>query len=255
MKIHFVKKTRTSLLFILLAIAMFACPLRCLISMEIRHPLLKDSIKAVLFDHDDTLVATIQAKWAQHKYIAKTFYNKHLTDEEIRIHWGKPLTVLITHLYETENVAMAMSYNIAARQDFPKSLFDDSIETISSFRKAGVKVGFVTATTRSSLENDFRTLHISENLFDYIQTEEDTKYHKPDFRVFEPTIEWLAEQGIKPCEVVYVGDSLKDMEAAVGAEFHFIGVCTGLITPEEFEKHNVGAIKRLAELIPWAENY
>lgn len=253
MKTEFAKRTGFSLSFILLAISIFACPLRYLIAMEIKQPLINDSIKVVLFDHDDTIVATIQAKWAQHKYIAKTFYDKDLSDDEIRVHWGKPLTVLIRLLYETENIDMAMSYNIATRKDFPKSLFDDSIKTLTSFRKAGLKVGLVTATTLSSLENDFKTLNISKHLFDYIQTEDDTNYHKPDSRVFQPTIEWLAEQGIKPSEVAYVGDSLKDMAAAVGAGFHFIGVCTGLITLEEFEQQKAAAVKRLAELLPLAE--
>ncbi len=52
-------------------------------------------IKAILFDHDDTLVQTIKSKWAQHKYIAKTFYHKNLKDEELRLHWGKPFTELV----------------------------------------------------------------------------------------------------------------------------------------------------------------
>lgn len=38
----------------------------------------KDNIKAVFFDHDDTLVGTIEAKWAHHKYVARTWYGKEL---------------------------------------------------------------------------------------------------------------------------------------------------------------------------------
>lgn len=72
-------------------------------------------IKGILFDHDDTLVGTIQAKWAQHKFLAKTFYRKTLTDNELHLHWGKPLTSLIRHLYETDDVDTAMSHNIATR--------------------------------------------------------------------------------------------------------------------------------------------
>ena len=44
-----------------------------------------DKIKAVLFDHDDTLVDTIGTKWAQHKFIADKYYAKQLTDEEIKL--------------------------------------------------------------------------------------------------------------------------------------------------------------------------
>ena len=50
--------------------------------------------KAIFFDHDDTLVGTYIAKSAQHKYVAKKWYNIELTDEKIRKHWGMPLNEL-----------------------------------------------------------------------------------------------------------------------------------------------------------------
>ncbi len=45
-------------------------------------------IKAVLFDHDDTLVAT----------------------DERREHWGKPLEQLVGLLYDTADIEQAMAY-------------------------------------------------------------------------------------------------------------------------------------------------
>ena len=39
-----------------------------------RH--IDEKIKAVFFDHDDTLVGTIGTKWAQHKHVAKLYYGK-----------------------------------------------------------------------------------------------------------------------------------------------------------------------------------
>ncbi|MGB7978250.1 MAG: HAD-IA family hydrolase [Chlamydiales bacterium] len=208
----------------------------------------KPVVKAIIFDHDDTLVGTIGAKWSQHKYIAKTFYQKTLLDEEIRLHWGKPLTVLIKSLYETDNIDMAMSYNLATRSQFPKLLFKDTISTLKKIRKMGKKMGLVTATTTSSLDNDFKTLNISKKLFDYIQTEDDTSFHKPDKRVFAPALQWIASEQITPKEVIYVGDSLNDMEAAIGAGFQFIGVSTGLVSVEEFAQRNVKALKKLSDL-------
>jgi phosphoglycolate phosphatase-like HAD superfamily hydrolase len=208
----------------------------------------KMPIKAILFDHDDTLVSTIKAKWAQHKFIAKTFYDKDLHDEEIRLHWGKPFTVLIKLLYETDNIDMAMSYNICTRTEFPKVLFKDTIKTLTALREAGMKIGLVTATTSSSLGNDFTTLKIPKKLFDYIQTEDDTIYHKPDSRVFEPTLKWLTQQNIRANEVIYVGDCLKDMQSALGAGFQFLGVQTGLTSLEEFKQQGVHGVERLKEV-------
>lgn len=205
-------------------------------------------IKAILFDHDDTLVASIKSKWAQHKFIAKTFYDKTLTDADIRRHWGKPFTVLLKLLYETDNIDMAMSYNICTRKDYPKALFEDTLATITGLRNAKIKTGIVTSTTNSSLDNDFKTLGISRQLFDYIQTEDETIFHKPDSRVFEPTLKWLAQQKIKPSEALYIGDSLTDMNAVAGVGIQFLGITRGLTTQKEFEKHGGRAIKKLADL-------
>ena len=213
------------------------------------------SIKMILFDHDDTLVGTLKAKWAQHKYIAQMFYGKKLKNEELRLHWGKPLTLLLKLLYETDHIDIAMSYNIATRSKFPKTLFKDTISTLSALHSLGKKLGLVTATTRSSLEYDLKTLGIPSELFDYMQTEDDTVFHKPDSRVFDPALLWTAKQGIQSHEVLYVGDLLNDMVAARGAGIGFIGVGTGTISVEEFRKHQAEGINQLSDLIELFRSY
>lgn len=210
---------------------------------------ISSSTKVVLFDHDDTLVRTIKVKWAQHKYIAQTFYDKKLSNEELRLHWGKPLTLLMTLLYDTDNIDMAMSYNIATRDKFPKLLFKNTIKTLKAIRESGKKVGLVTSTTRSSLKHDFLTLNIPAELFDYVQTEEDTLFHKPNPGVFDPVLKWIEQEEIQPHEVLYIGDHLYDMVAAQKAGFGFIGVGTGLISVQEFKQHSVDAVSELIHLL------
>ncbi|HSW89009.1 MAG TPA: HAD-IA family hydrolase [Candidatus Saccharimonadales bacterium] len=210
---------------------------------------IEDTIKVVLFDHDDTLVRTIEAKWAEHKHIAKKYYGKDLTDDELHKHWGKPLSTMIGLLYGTDDLIQAMDYVKITQNDFPKKLHDDTLATLKHLKKASRKIGVITATTRHSFENDLKTLHIPENLFDYTQTEDDTSFHKPDPRVFKPVLLWLKQEGIKPSEVVYVGDGLHDMKAALGAGFEFIGVSTGLVTQSTFKKNGATAILKLSDLI------
>ncbi|MDP1607865.1 MAG: HAD-IA family hydrolase [Chlamydiales bacterium] len=204
--------------------------------------------KAICFDHNDTLVEAVKAEWAQHKYIARKFYGKKLTDVELRFHWGKPFTSLLTFLYETTHIDMAMSYNIATKNRFPKTIFRDTLATLKFFRKEKKKIGLVTATSLHGLRCDFQQCGIPENYFDYIQTEDDTVFHKPDPRVFEPTLKWLAENHIEPFEVVYVGDHLKDAEAAITAGFQFVGVTTGITPAEEFSKRGIPCVPQLSDL-------
>lgn len=206
-------------------------------------------IKVVLFDHDDTLVGTIESKWAQHKHIARTFYGKELSDEEIKQHWGKPFSALLGLLYGTDDIDTAMKHNKATHKDYPKTLRDDTLATLEALRASGRKTGIITATADFSLHHDLKSLGIPERLFDYIQTEEKTAYHKPDHRVFEPALNWLEKNAVKPAETLYVGDGLHDMKAALGAGFEFIGITTGLTTSEEFAASDSRVIARLRELV------
>ena len=210
---------------------------------------MKGAFKAVFFDHDDTLVATKEAKFAQHKHVAKVFYGKELLDKDILPHWGKPLTELVCLLYDTDDVEEALAKNRLCRDDFPKILFNGTIPTLEALHAQGKLLGVITATTRNSFEHDLETLQIPKKLLNYIQTAEDTQYHKPDARVFEPALRWLAKRQIEANEVLYVADGLHDMEAALGAGFRFLGVETGLVTHTQFLKHKVISIPNIAYLV------
>jgi len=208
-----------------------------------------DIIKVVLFDHDDTLVDTIGTKWAQHKYVAKLYYDKELTDAEITEHWGKPLPELVGLLYGTDDVEQAIKHNTAHHQEFEKVLFKATVPTLKHLKDAGKLVGIVTATTRFSFEHDLKLHGISPELLDYRQSGDDTLFHKPDKRVFEPATKWLDAKGILPEETLYIGDGLHDMKAALGAGFNFLGVETGLVTARQFATAGAKSIPSIAHLL------
>ncbi|HRN96532.1 MAG TPA: HAD hydrolase-like protein [Candidatus Levybacteria bacterium] len=209
---------------------------------------MSETIRAVLFDHDDTLVGTKESKWAHHKHVANQFYGKDLSDEDILPHWGKPLPELVGLLYGTDDIEQALINNTSCHEQFPKILFDGTIPTLKDIKFQGKLTGLVTATTRFSLDHDLLVHGISKDLLDYIQTAEDTQFHKPDSRVFEPTIIWLSTQDIQVEQVLYVADGLHDMKAALGAGLQFLGVETGLTTRDQFLEHGVESIISIAEL-------
>ncbi len=210
--------------------------------------ILDPSIKVVLFDHDDTLVGTIGPKWQQHKYVAKTHYGIDLTDDEIKKHWGKPFMEMICLLYGTNDAEQALAHNTASHENYPKELFTATIPTLKRIKNTGRLVGVITATIRFSFEHDLDLHKVPRGLLDYTQTADDTQYHKPDPRVFEPALAWLKNQNIKPKAVLYVGDGLHDMHAAVGAGFNFTGVETGLVDTTSFADANVRSIPHIGEL-------
>jgi phosphoglycolate phosphatase-like HAD superfamily hydrolase len=164
-------------------------------------------------------------------------------------HWGKPLSELFRLLYETDDVDTAMAHTLTHHQEYPKLLLPHTIPTIKHLRAAGKLIGIITATSRTSFEHDVTSLGIPKDCIDYVQTAEDTPFHKPDPRVFEPAIAWLKAQNITPDEVMYVGDGLQDMKAAIGAGFSFLGVETGLITADQFTAAEAKSIPDIGQLM------
>lgn len=209
---------------------------------------ISENIKVVLFDHDDTLVGTIGTKWDQHKHVARTYYGKELIDAEIAEHWGKPLEELICLLYGTDDAEQAMANNKAHHKEFPKELFEATIPTLRHLKDAGLLLGIITATSRFSFEHDLDFHQIPRELLDYTQTADDSNFHKPDKRVFEPAILWLSGIGISRSEVLYIGDGLHDMKAATGAGFSFLGVETGLVSADQFKEAEALSIPSVEHL-------
>lgn len=215
---------------------------------------IKKNIAVVLFDHDDTLVGTIDAKWAHHKYTAQTYYDKDLTDDELRLHWGKPLHELVCLLYGTTDTEKALTHNAAHHENYPKKLFVDSVPTLQRLKAAGKRVGIITATSRFSFEHDLVLHKVPRKLLDYTQTADDTEFHKPNPLVFSPVHQWLKTIQVKPKEVMYIGDGLHDMKAALGAGFNFLGVETGLVTAQQFREAGAKSVKSIAHVLPQVNN-
>ncbi len=196
--------------------------------------------KAVVFDFDDTLVESREKKWAHHKYVAKKFYNRDITDDDIRVHWGKPLAMLLTDLYQSgdtiENMHKAL---IDTKADFEKNPYEGSKLVIEQLLDFGIEVGVVSATFKVHLIDDFARLGFPYEKFAIIQGSDEVEFHKPDPKVFLKVFEKMSEKGIQKSEIVYVGDSIDDCKAALGAGINFIGLTTGLYSEEDFR--NLGA--------------
>lgn len=206
--------------------------------------------QAVIFDLDDTLVRTIEAKWAHHKAVAQQFYGIDLTDDDIRTHWGKPFDQLIRILYRDADSLEAMrTANRSLEDTFPKPIYAGAREVVEDLLTFGLRIGVVTSTNRAFVISDLTRLAFPISQFLFVQAADETHHHKPDPRVFDPALAILRRNGISPSETVYVGDSLLDFEAATGAGIDFIAVTTGLADRTVFEA--VGArmiIEKITEL-------
>ena len=207
--------------------------------------------KVFLFDWDDTLVQTWEAKFAHHTEVAKTFYGIDLTEETLLNNWGKPFEEMICKLYQTTDLATAKQMCQRLAHKYPKVLMPETVGVLESLRRQNKKVGLITATTKQNHLYDLNHLEVPSSLFDYIQTSSDTEIHKPDPLVFDPALAWIdsLNEGIGMDKIVYVGDLFTDMEAAQRAGIPFVGVCTGIISAEQFAKRGATAIPSIAHLL------
>src|SRR3989344_1846309 len=193
--------------------------------------------KAVIFDFDDTLVESRELKWAQHKVVAKKFYNIDLSDEDLKKHWGKPLSELVRILYkDSDTVENMREVLFSTRQDFMKTVYPEAPTVVSKILDSGIEIGVLSAATNYFIVDDLTRMGFPVERFISVQGDEDTLKHKPHGDVFIPMFDKLATKGIDKKYIVYVGDSLDDLEASLSAGIDFIAITTGLYSREEFLK-------------------
>ena len=207
--------------------------------------------KAGIFDFDDTLVETRLIKWAHHKAVAKKFYNIDLQEETLFKHWGKPFPILLQELYQNSDTLENMiKANTSVRSDFRKKVYPGSVNAVTKLLDNGIKIGLLSAAASQFIIEDLKKLNFPLDRFSVIQGPNDTSVHKPDPQVFSPLLDKFGKEGMKKEEIVYVGDSLMDLQAAHGAGIDFIAVTTGLYSEADFKKHGAKVIlKDIREIV------
>lgn len=196
-------------------------------------------IKFILFDVDDTLIHFKEAGVKVYQKIASDLnlpvYPKNKIAKLFGLPWNK--------------VAKTLWPDIDLKTF--KKLHDQEIIKIKNKPIAGVKkllnnlkrkkilLGIVTTKIKPELIAALKSAGIDLKLFDYLQTMENTKHHKPDGRVFLPLLKFVRKKKIKNSEVLFIGDSIYDALAAKNAKIPFIAVTTGSTTKKEFKKIGV----------------
>lgn len=206
--------------------------------------------KAIIFDFDETLAQAYTVKWAQHQEAARRFYGVNLTINTIKKYWGMPFEKMIDLFYEHKDSVDNMVKNYFSLNDsYPKKPYKDTNEVLNLLHSKGFFLGLVTSMTKESVIKDMKESNTPYDKFDLIQGSLDTEYHKPDPRVFDNLITILLKSNIKKEEALYVGDDIRDMQAAHGAGLSFATVPNGLTTREEFKKHKAVILNSLSDLI------
>jgi HAD superfamily hydrolase (TIGR01549 family) len=188
--------------------------------------------QAVIFDCDDTIIATAKTRWAVLIKTAAKF-GKRLDENTIRAAWGRPFNEMIASIVPSVNFDEFIgSYRTAITSTNPEAT-RGAIRLVSQLRERGVAMDIVTSSSRDLIVQDLDKLDLTQyfsNILGYLETE----YHKPDPRVLSTPIQSLEQRGFHRSEIIYIGDSVRDFKAARGSELGFIAVLSGLDGEQHF---------------------
>jgi HAD superfamily hydrolase (TIGR01549 family) len=132
------------------------------------------------------------------------------------------------------DVARVIAHYEAANDEFPIEPYPETLRVLRRLRER-VAIGIVTSAGRALAARQLERIGLHPGELSVFQAADDTPLHKPDPRVFDPALDVLAAQNVPRDAVLYVGDSLRDFQAARGAGLDFCGVLRGTTTAEEFD--------------------
>ncbi len=208
-----------------------------------------NDIKAILFDFDDTLMQTKKIKVKAIKTLGLRYYNFDIPDELIDQHWGTPFSSFYENVFTSvdDDLDRILARREMINEEFRNQPYDDA-KSVLTYLTSKYMVGIVTASSQKAVNSELAGVDLPIQQLHFIQTAEDTFYHKPDPRVFDPSIEKLSPKGIRRNEILYVGDSFQDYMAAIDAGLSFIGIANNTTPESAFKKRKIRFIKRLSDL-------
>ena len=223
-------------------------------SEKLNRLLIPAAIEAVVLDWDDTVVGSIEAKLRQHVFVAKKHFGIILNTDEMKNDWGRPLHQLIEKWYQVPpgddaHYQLVLNTVLSYSSQFLKQPLPGALEVLHAFKSEGYPLGVVTGSPRNDVYHDFSVTGIPLEHFDYFLTSDDSTFHKPDPRVFDPTNRWLESISVQPQNVLYMGDSLRDFYAANGAEYKFLGVETAVDDMPSFYAAGALSIRAIGDLL------
>ncbi|HBI16991.1 MAG: hypothetical protein UR60_C0001G0032 [Candidatus Moranbacteria bacterium GW2011_GWF2_34_56] len=187
-------------------------------------------IKKVIIDFDGVVIDSNLAFAEEFTTIGNNLTGKNVSIQDIFSKWGGSIHCLLLIFYPEISVEeytkerVRLGFHLITPPIFPGTF--KALNQISRHRKLSI----LTNRRKDTLMADIGKLKIKPNLFERIQSRDDTFFAKPHPRVFDDFL-----TAYRADETLYIGDHIIDQQAAHGAGVHFVGVtCGGISTREDF---------------------
>lgn len=204
-------------------------------------------IKAIIFDFDDTLVNSMYLRIDKIVSAARELFDLQIETSHIVKLWGLPYN-------EFNKIVFKDITDFEERRTDYEKLLEVEVEAFEGLLdllvllRSKYELGILTSGAKHLVYKDMNRLAIDRSMFFSFVTADDNKFHKPDPRAFTRTLEDLQKKGIKPEEAIYIGDSINDYKAAIGAGLNFLGVTTGKHSRKDFAELGANSVSQLSEL-------
>lgn len=213
-------------------------------------------IKAVIFDLDGTLVDTVDFH-AEAFQKALQKFGKEIPYEKIRSQIGKggdqflPEFLTKSEIEEFGDELLDERAKIYKSEYLPRiKPFPKVRELFEKIKADGKKIAIGSSSPEDELEKVLKIAGVAD-LVEEKTSADDAEESKPEPDIFEAALKKLGNP--KPSEVIVVGDTPYDAEAAKKAGIATIGVLSGGFPKEELEK--AGCIEIYESPAELLENY
>lgn len=202
--------------------------------------------KAIIFDIDGTLLDSVDLHaraWQE----AFQHFGHEIPFDQIRSQIGKGGDQLLPEFLSQDEIKQRGKEIETYRGDLFKRKYLSQVKPFPCVRdlflkvkSEGQKVALASSAKGDELENYEKIAHI-DDLVEVETSSADAKRSKPHPDIFEAALERLGDS-VKPQDVIIVGDSPHDAEAAKRAGVRTVGVRCGGFPEEDLRKAGCIAI-------------
>lgn len=169
-------------------------------------------LRAVLFDFDGTLIDTHQLNILGLNRLSIAGRGRPFSAGELELALGQPLSYYLEMIRPDLQDTLAEVFKIwyVNHHDLYASAYEGVFHMVHQIRAKGLMTGIVTNNSPLGLHMGLSLLKL-DNAFDVMITRDDVTACKPSPEGIKQALEALS---VPPDSVLYVGDSLVDLEAA-----------------------------------------